>query len=229
MEVGSTKQVKLSIKNEFLNVAAYNANHCPGSLMFLFETKNEKILYTGDFRFEKESYKDECINEMIESLKNQKITKLYFDTTFCESFYNSIPSRDLSINCILKLIENQSKEKKIAISNDILGSEAILLSISKHFKTKIFVDVKSLKSKRIGELKSLSFLDDIFTLTESKSRFMVTSYQKLVEMASDPFNEYFCIRPSTMWSKQDFKDSIGLDISNISKIRNNIQVDNHIF
>eukprot|EP01080_Neovahlkampfia_damariscottae_P004893 gene4893-8487_t len=207
------------IKSLEVGTTIYNANHCPGSLMFLFETKNEKILYTGDFRFEIDSYKDLSIEKMLDELKNQKITKLYFDTTFCEAFYNSIPTRDSSINCIIKLIEEQPKDKKIAISNDILGSEAVLLSIAQNFKTKIFVDVKSLKARRIGKLKSLVFLDDIFTLNESKSRFTVTSYSKLVEMASDPFNDHYCIRSSTMWSKQDFKESIGVEVSSLSKIR----------
>lgn len=31
-------------------VTAIPAGHCPGSVMFLFEQGDKKILYTGDFR-----------------------------------------------------------------------------------------------------------------------------------------------------------------------------------
>lgn len=33
-----------------ITVTTIPAAHCPGSVMFLFEEKNLKILYTGDFR-----------------------------------------------------------------------------------------------------------------------------------------------------------------------------------
>jgi hypothetical protein len=170
-------------------------------------------------------YQDESVQEMMNELKSKNLTKLYFDSTFCNSYCQSIPQRDESIEFIVKFIESKPKNQKFAISNDILGSEAILLSIKNHFKTKIFVDVENLKAKRIFELKSLTFLDDIFTLTASKSRFMATSYQHLVKLSTSD-SDYFCIRPSTMWSREDFKVSLGLETPNISKFKNNIQVRN---
>lgn len=36
---------------EKTSVIAIPAGHCPGSVMFLFEQSNQRILYTGDFRF----------------------------------------------------------------------------------------------------------------------------------------------------------------------------------
>lgn len=33
-----------------LSVTTVPAGHCPGSVMFLFEQNDKKILYTGDFR-----------------------------------------------------------------------------------------------------------------------------------------------------------------------------------
>lgn len=33
------------------SVTAISAGHCPGSVMFLFEQENRRILYTGDFRY----------------------------------------------------------------------------------------------------------------------------------------------------------------------------------
>ena len=34
-----------------MNVRLFDANHCPGSVMFLFETGSELILHTGDVRW----------------------------------------------------------------------------------------------------------------------------------------------------------------------------------
>lgn len=37
-------------KNVKLAVTAIPAGHCPGSVMFLFDYKEMRVLYTGDFR-----------------------------------------------------------------------------------------------------------------------------------------------------------------------------------
>lgn len=33
-----------------LSVTAIPAGHCPGSVMLLFEQRDKRVLYTGDFR-----------------------------------------------------------------------------------------------------------------------------------------------------------------------------------
>jgi DNA cross-link repair 1B protein len=38
-------------KQEQMVVNLIDANHCPGSVMFLFEGYFGKVLYTGDFRY----------------------------------------------------------------------------------------------------------------------------------------------------------------------------------
>lgn len=40
-------------KTQFVTVTTVAAFHCPGSVMFLFEQENVKVLYTGDFRYVK--------------------------------------------------------------------------------------------------------------------------------------------------------------------------------
>ena len=61
-------------KKEFYypSVTAISANHCPGSIMFLFEHDDLRTLYTGDFRFENIRL------ESIESLHHIGNVQLYF-------------------------------------------------------------------------------------------------------------------------------------------------------
>jgi DNA cross-link repair 1A protein len=58
-----------------IDVTCFDANHCPGSIMILFEPANGKaVLHTGDFR-----YSEEMSNWLIGS----HISSLILDTTYC--------------------------------------------------------------------------------------------------------------------------------------------------
>lgn len=62
-----------------LYVTAYNANHCAGSAMFYFETKEgETHLFTGDFRYDKNS---SICNKWIDDLE-KKVDYLHLDMSF---------------------------------------------------------------------------------------------------------------------------------------------------
>ncbi|XP_023328032.1 protein artemis [Eurytemora carolleeae] len=81
-----------------LRITAIGANHCPGSVMFLFERLDEegniikRILYTGDFRF------DDSALSQLHSLHDRSgqplpLDEMYLDTTFCSPHYKSFPTR----------------------------------------------------------------------------------------------------------------------------------------
>jgi len=90
----------------FLQVTAVPANHCPGSVMFLFERLEglrhstkvaRRILYTGDFRFDHASGK--FVTPELASLhdgqgKPLPLDELYLDTTFCSPLYKTFPTRE---------------------------------------------------------------------------------------------------------------------------------------
>lgn len=84
-----------------LRVTAIPANHCPGSVMFLFETLVDgsvgyRILYTGDFRFE--DVELSSIRSLHQSTSEAvprplAFDEMYLDTTFCHPKYKSFPKR----------------------------------------------------------------------------------------------------------------------------------------
>lgn len=100
---------------------------------FLFETSDYTILYTGDFRYELDAPETKLLYSF---LQKKKIDRLYLDTTFCDGFYSHFPTREDSITQILELI-NKNKNKVVYLALDMLGTEQIILTISKTYKTKV--------------------------------------------------------------------------------------------
>ena len=82
-----------------LRVTAMDANHCPGSVMFLFEKLGAdgevvlRILYTGDFRFEDEKSFRTCTRSLHSDKKPLVLDEMYLDTTFLSQDYPTFPSR----------------------------------------------------------------------------------------------------------------------------------------
>ncbi|MFN7182324.1 MAG: hypothetical protein ACK4NF_06580 [Planctomycetota bacterium] len=129
---------KLSVENEYdivngrcnIKLRAFDANHCPGALMFCFKTPNKNILYTGDFRLDKriEEIAKECCG----------IDIAYIDTTYSNEFYSFI-SQESAIIEILDIIKKNCG-KKIYIGLYSLGKNKIIKAIFEHLRLKIYVD-----------------------------------------------------------------------------------------
>ena len=84
------------------------AEHCPGSVMFLFEREEAnlqtRILYTGDFRLE--NLKLEALTALHDSQGQPlKLDQLYLDTTFCSKEYENFPPRDEALDHVWRLVD----------------------------------------------------------------------------------------------------------------------------
>lgn len=152
-----------------IRVTLIPANHCPGSVMFLFESLkddgelNKRILYTGDFRFEGLSL------DTLSALHDDNgqvlpIDELFLDTTFCSKSYLNFPSREESLQAIWNLVigwvKKNGKYRAQRPKHVVLfhlpaqyGSEAILRDIYERsgHRWKIHADPKKYESYMCSE------------------------------------------------------------------------------
>ncbi|EAX84063.1 DNA repair metallo-beta-lactamase family protein [Trichomonas vaginalis G3] len=114
-----------------ITIRIINANHTPGSCMFLFETPlGRKILHTGDFRAD---------NTLIESIKKFcPVNQLFIDCTYATSKLLFL-SRQECINwTIERVIENMKSNTLTLIGTYTLGKEELVLAISNKLSIPIY-------------------------------------------------------------------------------------------
>ncbi|XP_032622473.1 5' exonuclease Apollo isoform X1 [Chelonoidis abingdonii] len=153
LEVGQSHLVALDeVGKRTMTVTLIDANHCPGSVMFLFEGPFGVILYTGDFR-----YTPTMLQEP--ALRNRKrIDVLYLDNTNCDPL-GDLPSRQQATEQIKELIRaHPDYEVKIGVYS--LGKESLLVDLALEFQTWIVVS-----PKRLEQMKVLGLVD-VFTAEE---------------------------------------------------------------
>ncbi|ELK30822.1 5' exonuclease Apollo [Myotis davidii] len=98
LEVGESHVLPLDeIGRETMTVTLMDANHCPGSVMFLFEGYFGTILYTGDFRFTPAMLKEPALSV------GKQIHTLYLDNTNCNPALD-LPSQHEAAQQIVALI-----------------------------------------------------------------------------------------------------------------------------
>ena len=160
-----------------LKVTAIPADHCPGSVMFLFETGEDQtkknILYTGDFRWE--NYSFEGIQALHDSEGNTiPIHEMYLDTTFCSLNYKEFPTRLEAIQRIWEIVHSwirkngmyRRKRAKHVVLFHLpaqFGSEAILKYIYEQSSNKWKIHVSQ------GKFNEYLCIEDLGECTSSNS------------------------------------------------------------
>ncbi|CAF0996744.1 unnamed protein product [Adineta steineri] len=124
-----------------IDVALIDANHCPGSNMFLFRFPNGKlILHTGDFRAASDILKHPL-------LQPNQIDTIYLDTTYCDSHYR-FPPQDEVIESAVELVSDVLKENSktlVAVGAYLVGKERVFHAIAKALDCKIFVEARKFR------------------------------------------------------------------------------------
>ncbi|KAF9952436.1 DNA break repair nuclease [Modicella reniformis] len=84
-----------------VTVRLMDANHCPGSVLFVFDLQNpqRRYLHTGDFR----ALPDMCLDPILCQPQNVPIDILYLDTTYSNSRY-TFPPQDVVIREAVNLV-----------------------------------------------------------------------------------------------------------------------------
>ncbi|KAL6536879.1 hypothetical protein OROHE_012463 [Orobanche hederae] len=129
-------------------VMAVDAQHCPGSVMYLFRGEFGCKLFTGDFRWEKHGNRvDNARSMLLDALKNETLDILYLDNTYCNPNY-IFPSREVAARQVVDIITSHPNHE-IIIAIDSLGKEDLLLHISHTLNIKIWVWPERLQSMHL--------------------------------------------------------------------------------
>ncbi|CAN0927052.1 5' exonuclease Apollo [Linum grandiflorum] len=186
-------------------VAAFDANHCPGAVMFLFEGNFGNILHTGDCRLTPECLyclPDKYISKK-EKQPTQRLDYVFLDCTFGKFRY-PLPSKRSSIQQVINCIWKHPEAIMVYLTCDMLGQEDILADVSRAFGSKIFVD-SAANPECFGAL-SLT-VPEILT-KEASSRFHVfdgfpnlykRAATKLAEAEANSQPEPLIVRASAQW------------------------------
>ena len=206
-EIGSSAIIE-NVKVYFLE-----ANHTPGSAMFLFILPSgKKILHTGDFRAE---------DFIVKSIQQfAPIDSLYMDCTYGSSKLNILP-RDYCIKFIYERMNAESKRNSLVlIGTYTIGKEELLIALAKANGIPIFVPESRYQS--IKGLIDCNFVSsDIFTQDPTKTRLhlMPITSCSSIEAAQYArglgYNNVICVRASG-WGGKAFWQTP--DISTLDEI-----------
>ncbi|CAH9145921.1 unnamed protein product [Cuscuta epithymum] len=147
-------------------VTCFDANHCPGAIIILFEPSNGKaVLHTGDFRV-----CDEMMN--IPVFQSCKIHTLILDTTYCDPQYD-FPNQNAVIQFVIEAIQAEAFNPKtlFLIGSYTIGKERLYVEIARALRKKVYVTAAKLRI-----LQCLGFSDEdmqFFTLNEQESHIHV--------------------------------------------------------
>ncbi|KAH9611351.1 hypothetical protein KSS87_006105 [Heliosperma pusillum] len=165
-----------------VDITCYDANHCPGAIMLLFEPPNgEPVLHTGDFRFSEDM-------ATTTDLQRRHIHTLILDTTYCNSKYN-FPKQEEVMQFVIEAIQAESFNPKtlFLIGSYTIGKERLYLEVARVLKRKIYVPVAKLRL-----LECLGFpAEDMkwFTSNENESNihvvpmWTIASFKRLKQLS----------------------------------------------
>ncbi|PSN48189.1 hypothetical protein C0J52_13864 [Blattella germanica] len=159
LDIGESYIIEEPGCSEPFTVTVFDANHCPGAVMFLFEGSFGRILYTGDFRYDPTMLKHPELRRVIQA---GLIDTLYLDNTYASEGCE-FKTQEAAAKEIFKLIE-EHPENKILIGVRNLGKEILLRDIALKFKELIYVN-----DKKMEIMKKLNY-EKFCTTDKNKSR-----------------------------------------------------------
>ena len=137
-----------------VQVTLVDANHCPGSVVFLFELPDgRKHLHTGDFRFAPEML--DAHNGLLRRAANVSafqpsgsssapagFTTCYLDTTYCDPQY-TFPSQRAAIDFCVSAARTEgfnAQSTLFLVGSYTIGKEKVMLALSKAMDRPIYVE-----------------------------------------------------------------------------------------
>jgi len=127
VEPGQTLAIESGGKK--IRVKAFDANHCPGALMLLFEVEGKKIFYTGDFRLS-----DEMCQNLVQYAP---LNLLYIDSTYTHPRYK-FPPQEEALAQILQKVE-QNLDREIFFGIYTIGKNKVIEAVYRKFGKPIYM------------------------------------------------------------------------------------------
>ncbi|XP_039016858.1 DNA cross-link repair 1A protein-like [Hibiscus syriacus] len=121
-------------------ITCLDANHCPGSIMILFEPPNGKaVLHTGDFRYSEEMASMSIWNTC-------PINTLILDTTYCNPQYD-FPKQEDVIQFVIEAIQAETFNPKtlFLIGSYTIGKERLFLEVACVLRRKVYITAAKLR------------------------------------------------------------------------------------
>ncbi|XP_041346696.1 5' exonuclease Apollo-like [Gigantopelta aegis] len=180
LEVGCTHLVPVPSNDDedasYIAVSVIDANHCPGSVMFLFEGSFGKILHTGDFR-----YKSELIENSVLHNHRDSIDVIYLDNTFCSSRC-IFPAQHEARKEILDIIQ-QHRDCNVVLGMRKLGKEILLAWLGLTLKEWI-----SVPGQMYSRIQTLG-LPNVFRICDKSVRIRVEPFHLVSKKMLGRWNE----------------------------------------
>ncbi|XP_078679202.1 uncharacterized protein LOC144914861 [Branchiostoma floridae x Branchiostoma belcheri] len=179
---------------ETMTVTLFDANHCPGAVMFLFQGYFGSIFYTGDFRYSPEMFDHEVL------ANRPPVDVLYLDNTYC-SPECVFPSRTQATQMIKNII-SRHPEHDIVLGMTMLGKEDLLVELAKTFQTWVVVTPQRLESLKLLELPN------VFTTDTEAGRIRVGLKYQITRKNMEKWNQdrpTIAILPSALYMGLDGK------------------------
>ncbi|EFR04431.1 hypothetical protein MGYG_07438 [Nannizzia gypsea CBS 118893] len=127
-----------------IRVTLFDANHCPGSVMFLIEGGDKAIFYTGDIRAEAWWVQSLVRNPVLipYTMGDCRLDTIYLDTTFAtkSDIHQVFPSKAEGIQELLGKVKGYPKDTIFYLRSWTFGYEDVWLALSAALNTKIHVD-----------------------------------------------------------------------------------------
>ena len=174
-----TIAIGTSVVVDGVTVSALDANHCPGSCMFLFRDfrTGENHLHTGDFRASEEMY---IHSRELCALRNRRIRTLHLDTTYCSPEY-VFPAQKrvlLWVERAVATFVDAHPRALIVIGAYFIGKERVQLAVAKALGQKLFVDARRKKTMTLLDWQEL---EDTLTSDPRETCIHVVGMGKLRE------------------------------------------------
>ncbi|CAG7830637.1 unnamed protein product [Allacma fusca] len=170
LDAEKTVEIEIPAKTSsyFVELTLLPAGHCPGSVMFLFESGSKRILHTGDCRISVDDLK--VMRHLhvgpLSSGHVKSIDHLFVDSTFCSKNAEVFPDRRIAFEEAINYVRNHLKRgDKYYIKLKFaarFAHEYIIQELFKVFRHKIHVN-----KNRFMIYEQIPGLRDCVTLSPS--------------------------------------------------------------